>query len=668
MNVRLRGTRSRIVWFRLVWLLAAVSTAMPVAAGNERPRVPELRTADELTGACAQGLHRARALIAAMAAKRGGGTIFAEWNRLDIAIEDAVNPIYLLGEVHPDKAVRDVAEPCLQQFTALSTEIFQNEKLYARVRAVRPASATQAKLRKDLLEAFEDSGVALAPERRRRAKEIFDRLEELRQVYDRNVRDDPTKVVFSASEMEGLPESYLRARERDGEGRYVLGLDYPSYVPFMANARDESARSRYYRAKLSEGGAQNLALLEEIFRLRRELAQLYDLPSFAHYALRRRMVGTPETVLRFLGEVKTAVSQLELQEIDELRSEKARETGRALDATRLERWDVAYYQEQVRRSRFAVNQEELRRYFPTARAVEFVLRLSEMLYGIRFEEHKIRAWHDDVRYFDMRDARSGRFIAGVYLDLFPRDGKYRHAAAFPVRGVSRLAGRTPLSVLVTNFNREGLDHEELQTLLHEFGHVLHGVLSRADYSLHAGTSVRRDFVEAPSQMFEEWGRREQPLALMKKVCAQCPQLTAEEIDRLDAARRYGQGIRYARQWLYAAFDMELSTQPQPPLALWKRMESATPLGHVEGTVFPASFSHIASGYAAGYYGYMWSEVLALDMLSKFKANMLSAAVGRRYRDTILAQGGQVDPMRLVRRFLGRDPSSDAFFAEITGRR
>jgi thimet oligopeptidase len=194
------------------------------------------------------------------------------------------------------------------------------------------------------------------------------------------------------------------------------------------------------------------------------------------------------------------------------------------------------------------------------------------------------------------------------------------------------------------------------------------VLSKADYNPQAGTSVKQDFVEAPSQMFEEWARREQPLALFKQVCPQCPQLTSDEIARLESARRYGQGIRYARQWLYATFDMALSTDPQPPLAVWKNLESATPLGYVTDTSFPSSFSHIASNYAAGYYGYMWSEVIALDMLSPFKKNMLDPKVGIKYRDTILAQGGQEEEMDLVRRFLGREPSNEAFFAEITGKR
>jgi len=197
---------------------------------------------------------------------------------------------------------------------------------------------------------------------------------------------------------------------------------------------------------------------------------------------------------------------------------------------------------------------------------------------------------------------------------------------------------------------------------------MHGVLSKVDYNPQAGTSVKQDFVEAPSQMFEEWARREQPLELFKQVCPQCPHLTHDDIGRLEAARRYGQGIRYARQWLLAELDLEMSLDPKPPLAVWTKLEDSTPLGHVKESLFPASFGHLASNYGAGYYGYMWSEVIALDMLSQFKGHMLDPDVGARYRREILSQGGQREEMEDVRKFLGRDPSSEAFFAEITGRR
>ena len=646
-------------------LAAALAASAPAA--EARALMP-IYDAAGITRACDAGIAKARRRMAAMEAKRAPAGIFAEWNRLAIEIEDIGAPIYLLSNVHPDKAARDAAEPCLLKFTTLNTDLFQSEKLYARVEAAKPANAHQAKLRKDLLEGFEDSGASLPPAKRARAKAIFDELEQLRQAYERNVRDDATRVVFKPSEMQGLPEAYLRSRTRDADGNYVLGLDSPSYFPFMDRAKDGAARERYYRARLGEGGAANLELLGRIYDLRKELAGLYGLPSFAAYALRHKMAHDPQTVEKFLAEVHDAVAPVEKKEIEELTREKARDLGTPLEATRLERWDVAYYQDRVRRERYAVDQEALRKYFPTDRAIEYTMLVAQRLYGLRFREVKVKAWHPDVRYFDVRDARTGRFLGGFYLDLYPREGKYNHAAAFPIRGASRLAHRTPLAALVTNFNREGLDQGELETMMHEFGHVLHNVLSTVDYDPDAGTAVKVDFVEAPSQMFEEWARREQPLGLFREVCPQCPHLTHEQIGKLEAARRYGQGIRYARQWLYATFDMDLSLDPQPPLALWKKLEAATPLGHVEGTMFPASFSHIASNYAAGYYGYMWSQVLALDMLSPFRDDMLDPEVGLAYREKVLSQGGQREESDMVRDFLGRAPSNQAFLEEITGRR
>jgi thimet oligopeptidase len=623
----------------------------------------------QITEKCDAVLSAAQQAVKKMEAKAKSPGIFDEWNRLQIEVEDVAGPVYLLANVHTDKAARDAGDACVLKLTKFNTDIFQNEKLFKRIQGVKTANAHQAMLKKDLIEGFEDTGVALPPEKRKRAKEIIDKLEDLRQVFDRNVRDDKTKVIMAPFEMNGMPEAYISAQKQDEKGNYVLGLDYPAYVPFVTNASNEEARKRYMTAKLRQGGEPNLVILDEIMALRLELAKLYDLPSYAAYSIRRKMAETPEKVLKFLAEVKSAVTELEKKEIEEMRALKAQETGKPLAETRLNRWDSAYYQERIKKARYNIDQEALRKYFPTEKSVEYTMLVASTLYGIKFKEVKVPVWHPDVKYYDVLDAKTGKFISGLYLDLYPREGKYNHAAAFPILGVSRLTHRTPVSVLVTNFNRQGLDHNELETLMHEFGHVLHGVLSQADYNPHAGTSVMRDFVEAPSQMFEEWARREQTLALFKKVCPECPQLSADEIKRLDEARKYGKGIQYARQWIYAAYDMSLtSDRPEPAMAVWQRMESDTPLGFIDGTLFPAAFSHIAGGYAAGYYGYMWSEVLALDMLSAFGDNLLDPKVGKRYRDTILAQGGQRHPAKLVKDFLGREPNSKAFFAEITGRR
>jgi len=594
-------------------------------------------------------------------------SVLEAWDRLAMMVEDAYGPISLLNSVHPDAEVRDAGDRALIEESVFMTELFQNEQLYERVRRVVPRTNAQKQLQKDLLEAFEDSGVALPPEKRERFKAISERLTELAQEFGKNIRENKTVLHFTPDECAGLPQSYLDRVPRDGQGNIVVGFDYPDYVPFMSNASNEEARKRYYVANMNRGTARNLEILDEIVALRKEIAELYGLPSYAHYATKRRMVENPETVARFLDEVENGVTEAELSDLRQLAQTKSELTGLPLDQSRIERWDVVYYRERLREERYAIDQEALREYFPTLATLQWMLEITERLYGIRFSAATVPVWHEDVMYYDVDDATTGDRIGGIYLDLYPRTDKYKHAAAWPVRCVSRKAGRKPISVLVTNFNRQGLTHSELETLLHEFGHVMHGVLSSTEYNQHSGTSVERDFVEAPSQMYEEWASRMESLKLMRNHCATCPLIDESLVQRIRAAKKFGSGVDYGRQLLYASFDMALSGEhPARSLDLWKEMEGATPMGYVEGTAFPGTFEHIASGYAAGYYGYMWAKVIALDMIAAFGPDVMNEATGRRFRELILSRGSEEPARDLVERFLGRPVSSDAFFAEIRG--
>ena len=637
---------------------------------SERPVVP-IFSAEQLTSEAARALDEARQRLAAIEAipledVTAAGVLDA-WDEASIALEDAFGPVSLLNSVHPEKDVREVADRALIDESVFMTGLFQNEALYQRVLRVGPETLAQTQLRKDLLEAFEDSGVSLPEERRQRFKEISERLTELAQDFARNIRENTTVLRFTPSECEGLPASYLERMQNDAEGNIVVGFDYPDYLPFMMNAVNGEARKRYYVANTNRGTAANVGILDEIVALRREIAGLYGVPSFAHYVTKRRMVENPETVTRFLDEVKSVVTDAEVRDLRLLAEVKAGITGEPAETARIERWDVMFYRERLREQRYDVDQEALRRHFPTPPTVRWMLDISERLYGLRFEAATVPVWHEDVLYLDVCDAGSGERIGGIYLDLYPREGKYKHAAAWPVRGVSRRAGRKPISVLVTNFDRNGLTHNELETLLHEFGHVLHGVLSRTEYNQHSGTSVERDFVEAPSQMYEEWASRIESLELIRTHCTDCPPIDESLVQRLRAAKKFGAGIDYGRQHLYAAFDMALSAEePGQCLELWRTMEGSTPMGHVDGTAFPGTFEHIASGYAAGYYGYMWAKVIALDLISAFGTDIMSSSMGRRFRELILSRGSEEPARDLVERFLGRPVSSEAFFREITG--
>ncbi|HXI11186.1 MAG TPA: M3 family metallopeptidase [Thermoanaerobaculia bacterium] len=641
-------------------------------AATDRVTIPILDDVT-LTASCSQVLTDARARVAAMEAVALGAVtpenILDQWDKDQIMIENVTGPVAILNNVHPDKKVRDAADECSLKVSSFYTELFQNEKLYERVRKVKPATAVQRQFQKDLLDAFEDSGVSLPVAKRRRFKEISDRLTELSQEFGKNVRDNTTKLSFKPQEYEGLPKAYLDRVTRDASGNIVVGFDYPDFNPFMANSRSESARKRYYTSYMQRGTKRNLDLLDEVVTLRKEIAALYGVKSYAHYVTKRRMVENPETVSRFLTEVKDVVTSAEKKDLAELSQLKAEMTGAAPGSTRINRWDLDFYRERLREKRFKIDQEALRKYFPTKQAVAWLLDVSEQMYGIKFERASVPLWHEDAMFFDLRDTDSNKFIGSVYLDLYPREGKYKHAAAWPVRGVSRKAGRTPITALVCNFDRNGLTHDEVETLFHEFGHALHGVLSNTEYNQHAGTSVQRDFVEAPSQMFEEWTIRQESLQLMKKSCPECPVMDKELIDRLDSARRFGKGIAYARQYLYAAYDMALAAEtPGKAMDVWRAMEEGSPMGHVQDTQFPGSFGHITGGYAAGYYGYMWSEVIALDMLSAFGNKIMDPKTGRRFREMVLSRGGEEPAKQLVERFLGRPVSSSAFFAEISGKK
>jgi thimet oligopeptidase len=588
------------------------------------------------------------------------------WDDLEILIEDVFGPVSLLNEVHPSRSVRETADAHLIDLVAFTTEVYQNERLYEGLLRVEPSRSEEAQMKRDLLESFEDSGVSLPAEDRERIRQINEKLTGLSQEFSKNIREQEVKVRFTRAEVDGLPPSVLSELEQDGD-HLLVGFDYPEYNPFMMTVHDESARKRLFIAYQQRGGERNLEILDEIVELRRELATIYGLPSFAHYITRRRMVENPDTVHSFLEEVLDAVRERETKDIEELKKAKSELIGSRSDDTEIFRWDVAYWSERVREQRYAIDQEEMRTYFPTLPSIEWVLTLSERLYGIRFERVDVPVWHRDVLHLDVIDDDSGELIGGIYLDLYPREGKYKHAAAWPVRGVSRRKGRKPLSVLVTNFDRRGLTHQELETLLHEFGHVLHGVLSRTWFCSHAGTGVQRDFVEAPSQMYEEWGRRLESLGILAEVCPECPRIDRDLVDRLDAARRFGRGIHYARQHLYASFDMALAGKSGGrALEVWKNMESMTPLGYVAQTMFPAAFGHITGGYAAGYYGYLWSETIARDLLSVFGSNLMDARRGKRFRNEILARGGEVPARQLVEEFLGRPVSPEAFIRELEG--
>lgn len=599
----------------------------------------------------------------------GADAFLRGWNRLQMGIEDLDGPMSLLGRVSPDAEVRKQADACSIKTQQFITDVYQNENLYRNMRVVRINDDEERKLRQDVVSAYEDAGISLSPDKRRRVGAIMERLTEISQAFSKNLRENPNRVTMTVAELDGMPKEYLDRLQKDAKtGAYSLGFSYPEYLPFMQYANNDKAREKYRFAFINRGGKANLDLLQEAVQLRHEMAVLEGYRSYADFALRRRMAKKPAVVDRFLDDVQKIVTETEKVELHDLKMFKAQARGIPQALSDIHHWDTNYWLTRYKEQHFEVNQNDLRHYFPTQASVDWAMGLASTLYGLEFKKSGVPTWHDDVQYYEVIDKKENKVIGGIYLDLFPREGKYGHAAAFPVQGSSTLEDRLPISVLVANLNRDGLDINELETLLHEFGHVLHGVMSKTRFVEQSGTSVERDFVEAPSQMFEEWAYNYDALSSLPKYAhGSCPQVTKDLLKRINDSRKFGRGIFYSRQTLYAKYDMAVyDNQVKDVMAVWEKLEGATPMGYDPGTQFPGQFSHIVSGYAAGYYGYMWSKVLALDMLSRFNGNLMNPMIGQFYRKTVLERGSELPADRMVRYFLGRSPDSAAFYEDLSG--
>jgi thimet oligopeptidase len=593
---------------------------------------------------------------------------FRALNALAAKLWNLDGEVSILAGVHPDKKVRDVAEACSQKLSADQTARQQRPKLYAQIKSLHARDAIEEKLKKEWLDSFEDSGVHLPEAQRARVKKIADELTALGLEYDRRIREDKSTMSFSADELKGLPQEFVKGLKQSADGKFVVGFSYPESDPILSSMDNGEARARYSIALHGRGGERNIEVLKETIKLRRELVSLLGHANYSTYVVRRRMAQTPQAVEKFLNDVKAALTEPLRREVAELIAEKAQHVGQPMESVKFLRSDRNFYQDRIRKARFSIDQEGLRKYFPTEAALQWTFDISANLYGIRFQEDRsAKFWHNDARFFQVFDTEAKKLLGHLHIDLFPREGKYNHAAVWPVAQSSTLLKQLPRSVLVTNFNRNGLTLEELETLVHEFGHALHNILAQTRYIEQGGTNVERDFVEAPSQMFEEWARRKESLQRLTKFCNGCPAIDDDMLKRLQRSRAYGQAVRYAGQHQLASYDLVLNVRPDAdPMALWIELENSQPWGY-NGNQFPRQFGHLI-GYASAYYGYMWSEVMALDMLSAFGSNLMDTTTGARYREKILARGGEVPAAQMVREFLGREPNTDAFFKEITGQR
>jgi thimet oligopeptidase len=588
--------------------------------------------------------------------------------------------IYLMGSTHTDSLIRTTAQGKATEIDKFGNEISLSEALYNSIKAyaetpeAKRLNGYKEKYLRETIEDFERNGFALSRELRDSLKAIKDAISEIGNEFSKNIAAYQDFLIVTDSEMEGLPEDYRKARKQP-DGTYKIDLSYPSYLPFMKYSTSDRARKALYVKYYNRASDNNLELLRKLLQKRLEMARLLGYNTYAEWRLEDRMALTPETVWEFEEELIGSVKPKADLDFQELLS--VRRTHLASEGGIVNPWESSYLDNILLEEKYQVDAEVIKEYFPLDSVLAGLFQITQTLFNVRYmEADNPSVWHPDVRVFEVYDGEKkiGRF----YLDLFPRENKYTHAACFGmIKGKNTPNGyQIPNATLVCNFPAptEGgpslMPHDQVETFFHEFGHVLHQMLTTAELSSQSGTSVARDFVEAPSQIFENWIWSYESLKLFARHYQTGEVLPRELFDKIIAAKNVGSGLSTETQIFYGMVDMTYHDKFDPfsdqstDDVMRDLTERIRHYPYVEGTHFQAAFGHLY-GYGASYYGYLWSRVYAEDMFSVFDANgILDQETGLRYRNIILAKGSSEEPIDLVREFLGREPNNEAFMRSL----
>ncbi|XP_026129056.1 neurolysin, mitochondrial-like isoform X2 [Carassius auratus] len=584
--------------------------------------------------------------------------------------------------VSPCKEVRLASTEADKRLSDFDVEVSMRVDVFQRLTALQEKQSGDLSPESErflgrLIKLGKRNGLHLSKDIREEIKSISKKISELSIDFNQNLNEENTVLLFSQQELVGLAESYVNGLEETEDGRYKVTLAYPHYFPLMKRCHVPETRRKMEMAFHSRCKDVNTAILEQLIELRAKLAKLLGFSSHANYVLEMTMAKNAEKVERFLDELYERLRPVGEQEREYLLSLKRADCerrGLAFDG-QLHAWDMPYYMNQVEQVKFAVDKDKLIEYFPLEVVTQGLLDIYQDLLGLRFKRlQDAHVWHDSVSLYSVLDSGTGEEIGQFYLDLHPREGKYGHAACFGLQpGCLGPDGkrRTPVAAMVANFTRPSsswpslLQHHEVETFFHEFGHVMHELCSRTRYAEFSGTQVETDFVEVPSQMLENWVWEKEPLRRMSRHYKDGSPIPDALLDKLIASRVANTGLMNLRQIVLSKADQTLHTKDRADTAAEFAKHSQDILGipATPGTNMTASFSHLAGGYDGQYYSYLWSEVYSMDIFfSRFKKEgILNPKVGREYRRVLLEAGGSVDGVDMLKTFLGREPCQDAFF-------
>jgi thimet oligopeptidase len=681
--------------FVRVLLVGAVvlACAAPRAILAQRGESAPVEAGSPIAGALNKANAALETILEIPDAQRNFANTLGALDGVIVQLQIDTNMTQFMKFVSHDKDERDRGAQAEEDYNNWMIALGKNERLYNAVKTVAQVNETldfeQARVLKFALRDFRRAGMELSAGVRDELKKLQMEISKLGIQFDTNISEDESIVPLTRQELAGVPEDYFANPNLKKTGElYLVNMSYPQFNPIMDFCDNETTRQKVWVAYKRRGGKKNVQILETILKKRAEAAALLGYRNPAEFEAEIRMAKSASNVQAFYEKLRPLVREKARADFDEFTQAKRQHTNDP--AAKLRPWDFQYYLEVLRKTRYAVDGEKVREYFPMERVVDGLFSITQSLYGLEYRDitEDVRAnpakspaghalWDPDVKVYEVWDKNQNKQLGAFYVDLYPRENKYTHAAAWPL--VPRKVwpdGRItlPVTALVCNFTRSTptkpslLPHEEVETFFHEFGHCLHNILTEARYGQFSGTSVETDFVEAPSQMFENWVWDAAVLNTFARHYKTGEPLPGDLLQGMINARYLGSGLFAEHQFYYALVDMTYHTAPEGRVDTTKISEELFPqielYEPVPQVYFQASFGHLV-GYQAGYYSYQWSLVYAQDMFQRFKElGLLNPDAGMYYRKKILARGGTMDAMDMIKDYLGREPQMDAYLEHL----
>ena len=601
----------------------------------------------------------------------------APYNEALLHADNAAYASNLIESVHPDSTVRAVAEEETRAASKFLNDLGLNRGVYDALASLDVTTAdpkTRYAVEKTLRD-FRLSGVDKDEATRKKIAALREELVSIGQEFDKNIRNDSRTITLAgAADLDGLPEDYIKGHPAGPDGKISISIEYPDFFPVMSYAKKPEVRQRLLKEFLNRAYPANLPVLDRMIAKRYELAQRLGFKSWAEYATKDKMIGSDKNVASFIERLRGLTLKRSQEEYEKYLKRK-REDDPA--AKTVNQWDRRYYGELIRKRAYNFDGQQARPYFPFDEVKAGVLGATSQMFGLTYKRiANADVWDPSVEAYEVWE--NDRMIGRFFLDLHPRPGKYNHAANFGIRnGVEGV--QIPEAALICNFagGKPGdpglMEHGDVVTFFHEFGHLLHAVFGgHQQWEPISGIATEWDFVEAPSQMLEEWCWNPGVLQTFAKHYQTGQPIPAEMVERMRAADWFGRATSIAYQNLYSAISLSYYNRPAKEVDTDKILRSLepkyTPYPPMPDTHFQAAFGHL-DGYSAIYYTYMWSLVISKDMFSKFdKSNLLDPTIAKRYRDTVLAAGGSAPAGQLVHEFLGRDYDFRSFDEWLAGER